>query len=155
MTAPSSTSSSPSPMNRRPKSWARRCERACCSVVTYLPLAFIYGLSTWAIWVEAGIGFSTGLNRWTSKHTPPFPFRPYLALKSRNRRHTLLHYRHHPLPPSKLVIHYSCLHRSGIASQRDWQYRILSPTHPRAVCAPRCSIFHCQVYGRDPFLQKM
>lgn len=66
MTAPSSTSSSPSPMNRRPKSWARKIERACCSVITYFPLGFIYGLSTWAIWVEAGLGLSTGLNGWTS-----------------------------------------------------------------------------------------
>ncbi|KAM0801909.1 DHHC palmitoyltransferase-domain-containing protein [Usnea florida] len=63
MTAPSSTSSSPNPMNRRRKSWARRCERACCSVVIYFPLGFIYGLSTWAIWVEAGLGLSTALNR--------------------------------------------------------------------------------------------
>ncbi|CAD6576026.1 MAG: palmitoyltransferase for Vac8p [Alectoria sarmentosa] len=51
-------------MNRRQKNWARRCERACCSVVIYFPLGFIYGLSTWAIWVEAGMGISAGSNRW-------------------------------------------------------------------------------------------
>ncbi|KAL8974268.1 MAG: hypothetical protein Q9197_001495 [Variospora fuerteventurae] len=44
-------------MGRRPRSWARKCERYCCSVVIYIPLVFVYGLTTWAVWVEAGIGF--------------------------------------------------------------------------------------------------
>lgn len=38
------------------KSCARKAERACCSVVTYLPLAFVYGLTTWAVWVIGGMG---------------------------------------------------------------------------------------------------
>ncbi|KAL8650666.1 MAG: hypothetical protein Q9210_003695 [Variospora velana] len=46
-------------MRRRPRSWTRKCERYCCSVVIYFPLAFVYGLTTWAVWVEAGIGFPT------------------------------------------------------------------------------------------------
>ncbi|KAL8688300.1 MAG: hypothetical protein Q9224_004918 [Gallowayella concinna] len=44
-------------MRRSSKSWARKCERYCCSVVIYIPLAFVYGLTTWAVWVAAGIGF--------------------------------------------------------------------------------------------------
>ncbi|KAI4189298.1 MAG: hypothetical protein L6R41_001567 [Letrouitia leprolyta] len=44
-------------MSRKPKSWARKCERYCWSVVVYFPLAFVYGLTTWAVWVEAGTGF--------------------------------------------------------------------------------------------------
>lgn len=39
------------------KSCARRCERACCTLATYFPLAFIYSITTWAVWVDAGIGF--------------------------------------------------------------------------------------------------
>ncbi|KAL8715405.1 MAG: hypothetical protein Q9220_000738 [cf. Caloplaca sp. 1 TL-2023] len=55
--SPSQSSSPPALMRRKPKSWARKCERYCCSVVIYIPLAFVYGLTTWAVWVEAGIGF--------------------------------------------------------------------------------------------------
>lgn len=40
------------------KSCARRCERACCVVATYFPVAFVYSLTSWAVWVEAGIGLS-------------------------------------------------------------------------------------------------
>ncbi|KAL8801962.1 MAG: hypothetical protein Q9223_006800 [Gallowayella weberi] len=43
-------------MKRKPKSWARKCERYCCSVIIYIPLAFVYGLTTWAVWVAAAIG---------------------------------------------------------------------------------------------------
>ena len=58
MPSPSSSPSpSPTSMRRRPKGWARRCERCCCVAVTYLPLVFVYGLTTWAVWVESSIGF--------------------------------------------------------------------------------------------------
>ena len=128
MTAPSSPSSSPPPMNRRRKSWARRCERACCSVVAYLPLAFIYGLSTWAIWVEAGIGFSTTLSKWTSENLLSECFYPTLTYwKS---RHNYLHHRHYSLPPPELVIHYCRLHRSRIACQFQRQNWLLPPSYP-------------------------
>ncbi|CAK7205940.1 palmitoyltransferase for Vac8p [Sporothrix eucalyptigena] len=30
---------------------ARRIERACCMCATYFPLAFVYSISTWAVWV--------------------------------------------------------------------------------------------------------
>ncbi|KAL9009656.1 MAG: hypothetical protein Q9173_005337 [Seirophora scorigena] len=72
MTSPSpSPSSSPSaPMRRQPRNWARKCERYCCSVVIYIPLVFVHGLTTWAVWVEAGIGFpshsTTGTGFFTS-----------------------------------------------------------------------------------------
>jgi len=56
--------SSPGPRKRRSKGWASKCERCCCSVVTCLPLVFVYGLTTWAIWVEAGIGFLPGSSTW-------------------------------------------------------------------------------------------
>ena len=56
-TLASPDATSPPPMGRRTKSCARKCERYCCAVATYFPLAFVYGLTTWAVWVEAGIGF--------------------------------------------------------------------------------------------------
>ncbi|KAI2643193.1 palmitoyltransferase PFA3 [Xylaria nigripes] len=39
-------------MSRR---WARRFERYCCGCITYFPLVFVYGLSTWALWVIINI----------------------------------------------------------------------------------------------------
>lgn len=54
-------------MKRGRRSWAKKCERACCSVATYFPLAFVYGLTTWAIWVEAGIGFLADYKGWKSR----------------------------------------------------------------------------------------
>jgi hypothetical protein len=45
---------SSSRMSRR---WARKCERYCCLGATYFPLAFVYSITSWAVWVEATIGF--------------------------------------------------------------------------------------------------
>ncbi|KIW03500.1 uncharacterized protein PV09_05267 [Verruconis gallopava] len=42
---------------RRRKSFFRKCERYCCNVLTYFPLAFVYGLTTWAVWVETSMSF--------------------------------------------------------------------------------------------------
>lgn len=57
---------SPSLAMRR-KSWARRCERYCCNVVSYFPLCIVYGLTTWAVWVAYKIGVQEKLS--TSKGT--------------------------------------------------------------------------------------
>jgi len=56
--------SSPSRAMRR-RSWARKVERLCCNMITYFPLLFVYGLTSWAVWVEAGIGFVPSKNAWT------------------------------------------------------------------------------------------
>ncbi|KAF2278755.1 zf-DHHC-domain-containing protein [Westerdykella ornata] len=55
--------SSPS-RNMRRRGFARRLERFCCNTITYFPLAFVYGLTTWAAWVQAGVG----LTSWTNNH---------------------------------------------------------------------------------------
>jgi hypothetical protein len=49
----------------RRRGWARKVERYCCTAVTYFPLLFVYGLTSWAVWVEAGIGFVPSKNVWT------------------------------------------------------------------------------------------
>ncbi|KAK6084762.1 DHHC zinc finger domain-containing protein [Seiridium cupressi] len=56
-----SSPSFPSTMSRR---WARRIERYCCSCLTYFPLAFVYGLTTWAVWVVVSIGSSKTKTNW-------------------------------------------------------------------------------------------
>ncbi|SMR48581.1 unnamed protein product [Zymoseptoria tritici ST99CH_1E4] len=54
--APTSASHTPSPpFHRRRKSWARRFERCCCKTVSYFPLSFVYGLTTWATYVSVGV----------------------------------------------------------------------------------------------------
>ncbi|EXJ78743.1 hypothetical protein A1O1_09145 [Capronia coronata CBS 617.96] len=58
-----SSSPPPTPSNRRLRSCARKCERGCCAVATYFPLAFVYSLSTWAVWVVASIGFGKSRSR--------------------------------------------------------------------------------------------
>ncbi|QKX57855.1 uncharacterized protein TRUGW13939_04975 [Talaromyces rugulosus] len=49
---------------RRPRTWARRIERLCVTVCGYVPLVFVYGLTSWAVWVEAGIGFLPNKSNW-------------------------------------------------------------------------------------------
>lgn len=44
------------PSAGRKMSFAKKCERCCCSCVIVFPLAFVYGLTTWAMWVQAVIG---------------------------------------------------------------------------------------------------
>lgn len=56
-TLAASPPSSPTWPKRRPRAWALRCERYCCAALSSFPLAFVYGLTTWAAYVEASIGF--------------------------------------------------------------------------------------------------
>lgn len=49
----------------RRRSWARKVERYCCVAVTYFPLVFVYGLTSWAVWVQTGIGLVPSQNAWT------------------------------------------------------------------------------------------
>ncbi|KAG7127528.1 Palmitoyltransferase pfa3 like protein [Verticillium longisporum] len=44
--------------------WARRIERCCCTSLTYFPLLFVYGLTTWAVWVDVSIGSSQSKVAW-------------------------------------------------------------------------------------------
>lgn len=59
------TSGSPIlPPKRRIRSLARGVERTCVIIASYFPLAFVYGLTTWAVWVGAGIGFLPTKCKW-------------------------------------------------------------------------------------------
>ncbi|QIW95305.1 hypothetical protein AMS68_000823 [Peltaster fructicola] len=40
------------PFHHRRRSWARRVERICYKTLSYFPLTFVYGLTTWAVWVQ-------------------------------------------------------------------------------------------------------
>lgn len=45
------------PFHQRRKSWARKVERCCCRTAAHFPLLFVYGLTTWAVWVEVSVAF--------------------------------------------------------------------------------------------------
>jgi hypothetical protein len=47
---------------RRRRGIVRCVERACCDCLTYFPLVFVYGLTTWAVWVETSAGFAAKPN---------------------------------------------------------------------------------------------
>ncbi|KAJ4362716.1 palmitoyltransferase for Vac8p [Ascochyta clinopodiicola] len=64
----------------RPRAWARKVERYCCNTITYFPLLFVYGLTTWACWVEVGIGFVPSKNAWTGHFTSALGFVLYCLL---------------------------------------------------------------------------
>ncbi|KAM0722702.1 hypothetical protein Q7P37_002143 [Cladosporium fusiforme] len=57
--APSSPPTSP-PFHRRRRSWARKVERVCCQTISYFPLLFVYGLTTWSVWVAINVSFFSG-----------------------------------------------------------------------------------------------
>jgi hypothetical protein len=38
----------------------RKCERFCCNVITYFPLTFVYGITSWAVWVQTNMGMIRG-----------------------------------------------------------------------------------------------
>lgn len=50
--------------------WARRAERCCCTVATYFPLLFVYGLTTWAVWVDVSIGSHADKATWLGMECP-------------------------------------------------------------------------------------
>nr|POF13908.1 palmitoyltransferase pfa3 [Quercus suber] len=55
-----------SPPRSGRKSWARNVERCCMKTIVYFPLLFIYGLSTWAVWVALGVCFFSVQNGLTA-----------------------------------------------------------------------------------------
>ncbi|KXL43300.1 hypothetical protein M433DRAFT_53582, partial [Acidomyces richmondensis BFW] len=57
-----STSPPTSPRRRTPKAWARKVERCCLTCLSYFPLLFVHGLTTWAVWAEVRICLTGRVN---------------------------------------------------------------------------------------------
>ncbi|OBT55822.1 hypothetical protein VE04_04434 [Pseudogymnoascus sp. 24MN13] len=58
----------------------RKCERYCCLTFTYFPLAFVYSITTWAVWVEATIGFNPSQSAWIGSGTSFLGIALYILL---------------------------------------------------------------------------
>ncbi|KAF7621354.1 DHHC zinc finger membrane protein [Aspergillus flavus] len=81
-TLAASPPSSPSWPKRRPRAWALRCERYCCAAASFFPLAFVYGLTTWAVYVEASIGLRPSRNSWIGLPTSIIGIALYICLNA-------------------------------------------------------------------------
>ncbi|KAI6354424.1 hypothetical protein MCOR25_008615 [Pyricularia grisea] len=59
---------------------ARRIERCCCTCLGLSPLAFVYGLTTWGVWVIISIGSSNTSSSWIGTTSSLFGIILYLLL---------------------------------------------------------------------------
>ncbi|KAK7432382.1 palmitoyltransferase for Vac8p [Neonectria magnoliae] len=64
-------------MSRR---WARKLERTCCTFATYIPLVFVYGLTSWAVWVLVNIGSVSVKSAWIGTGSSVFGIALFLLL---------------------------------------------------------------------------
>ena len=62
--APNSPPPATPPFHRRRKSWGRKIERCCCTSLSYFPLTFVYGLTSWAVYVEVNVSFLGDSSIW-------------------------------------------------------------------------------------------
>ncbi|PKX99477.1 DHHC family palmitoyltransferase [Aspergillus novofumigatus IBT 16806] len=81
-TLATSPPTSPTWPKRRPRAWALRCERYCCAAATYFPLAFVYSLTTWAVYVEASIGLKPSRSPWIGLPTSILGVLLYICLNA-------------------------------------------------------------------------
>ncbi|PLB40576.1 DHHC family palmitoyltransferase [Aspergillus candidus] len=81
-TLAASPPSSPSWPKRRPRAWALRCERYCCAAASMFPLAFVYGLTSWAAYVEISIGLRHTQSPWIGLPTSFLGLVLYICLNA-------------------------------------------------------------------------
>ena len=136
-------SSSSGNMARR---WARKLERYCCTCVTYFPLAFVYSITSWAVYVDVSLSTTPSGVTWLGR-PPPLPRLqhrwcarwPYHSLRDRE---ILCLFRRRSLPPSQLVLYICCLYFPGEHHQRArLQYTPYTGT-------PYCDLLYSQVQWR-------
>jgi hypothetical protein len=70
-----SPSSAPT-MASSARRWARRLERWCCTCAKYFPLVFVYGITTWAVYVLVTLCSTPSKVSWLGRSSdpPPQPF---------------------------------------------------------------------------------
>ena len=150
-----SSYSSPLSLKRRSKGCARQCERYCWIIFTHIPLAFVYGLTSWAVVVECNIA-----SLWSASSRVG---RCYFSVTLLNlladslwaricvyvQRSLLVH-------PTKLVIHDRSIYRPRFANRVTAnEFRLLPSSYSRAFPTTGPSLLHCQVHRRCTILQEM
>ncbi|KAK0635335.1 DHHC palmitoyltransferase-domain-containing protein [Bombardia bombarda] len=60
--------------------WARKLERYCCTCATYFPLAFVYGMTTWAVFVVVTLSSIPSGVSWLGQSTALVAIALYLLL---------------------------------------------------------------------------
>ncbi|KAJ5525148.1 hypothetical protein N7494_011798 [Penicillium frequentans] len=81
-TLASSPPTSPSWPKRSSRAWMLRCERYCCAAASCFPLAFVYGITTWAVYVEASLGFKGSKSKWIGLPSSFLGLLLYIALNA-------------------------------------------------------------------------
>lgn len=114
MASPGSPNVSP---KRRVRTLARTVERTCLTALSYFPLAFVYGITTWAVWVDAGIGLlptkSIWLGMWLRTSSFKLSFIHALThLPPVSIRFTELSCRSNPIYNAESILYSRRLHRS-------------------------------------------
>ena len=168
MASRGSPSPSPSSPTRRRRGPARKCERCCWTFVTHLPLAFVYGLSTWAVYVEGTLSLLWLKTSWKGASDPKgSPTKPILTMGI--LRLPLPYSWTDPLHPPWLVLYHCRLHRPWLSFNatlftspqvQEWIYApILAPPNLRAlhhfISSYRPFLLYSQIHWRSPVLQKM
>ncbi|KLU84827.1 palmitoyltransferase PFA3 [Magnaporthiopsis poae ATCC 64411] len=75
-----SRSPSPAPPATMSRRLARRIERCCCACVGLSPLLFVYGITTWAVWVIVNIGATKTKSTWLGPSSSSVGILLYLML---------------------------------------------------------------------------
>ena len=168
MASRGSPSPSPSSPSRRRRGFARKCERCCWTSVTHMPLAFVYGLTTWAVYVEGTLSLLWLKTSWRGTSDPKrSPAKPMLIIEI--LRLPFPHTWTDPLHPSQLVLQHCRLYRPWLSfivtlltnpQAQEWIYApILAPPNLRTLHhlfrTYRPLLFHSQIYWRSSLLQKM
>lgn len=130
--------------NRKRKSFARRCERLCCNVLSLFPLVFVYGLTTWALWVQVHIGFMQETALWTGTSFPrALQFRRLTEMHRSAHSNTSRRAIYAP----QLVVYNSGLGRSGLDNSNPQRLFLIT------ICRSRRQHFdHGEIYRRYALL---
>lgn len=114
--------------------YARKLERLCCAIGTYLPLVFVYGLTSWAVWVDVHIGATGVESIWIGELRSPWPW----TSQANSHRHWLLDRLRRTIYPSQLELHHRRHYGPWIHDQRQ---RLRPSTHTQRAAR---DVFHRQ-----------
>lgn len=123
-------------------------ERGCCTFATYIPLVFVYSLTTWGVWVLVEIGKYSTKSSWVGKLSPWPKIHVQRQLTS-STRNDFVYNISNVLYFAQLVVHNRCLYEPRLYHEPRW----LRP--PPYAKRPEGDLVHRQEQWRDPILQEV